>query len=173
MIPEDYVKVWLGDLGTLVNKYVQAGGMANPEELAGLANLATHIHNELDAMASNKDDHERVKQYGEVLSKLTNYIKAFQQRQQQAAQAAARKNGQGRGGIDPKDMAKVQGMQMIAAAKAKNLSESHAQRAAFKQVEFEQRQQREEREHRRDFRQDAENRLLELAGQPPRGPFEQ
>jgi hypothetical protein len=173
MIPEDYVKVWLGDLGTLVNKYVQAGGMANPEELAGLANLATHIHNELDAMASNKDDHERVKQYGEVLSKLTNYIKAFQQRQQQAAQAAARKNGQGRGGIDPKDMAKVQGMQMIAAAKAKNLSESHAQRASFKQVEFEQRQQREEREHRRDFRQDAENRLLELAGQPPRGPFEQ
>lgn len=160
MVPEDYVQVWIKDLATLVTKGQKGGGMVPLEQLQGLANLSQHIKQFLGIMGQNDEDKPRVKQYGDALGKLDNFIKAFAQRLEQQQKATA-KNGNG--GIDGDTKAKMAATMMNAKIKQKNMSESHAMRTAQKQTAFELEQQRKDREANAEIRRKDAETLQSLA----------
>lgn len=172
---EDFVKVWLHDLTVLVGKDVQGGNMSTPDRIEGYKNLAQHIDQFLEIMSSDDEDKERVTNYKNNLADLMAHVKAFEQRLQQQAQAAARQQAkaQQNGGVDAKTRAEIQAKTITATAKAKIADQSHAQRTAQKQVSFEMEEQRKDRQHNAEVQRGnlrtAHDMALEAASIP--GPF--
>ena len=72
------------------------------------------------------------------------------QRLQQAMQKQAQQ-GNGKGGMDPKDAAKIQATMMTAKVKSDNMRDSHAQRTAQRQIQFEQQVQQDAQKHQADI----------------------
>lgn len=161
MVPEEYVQVWIKDLATLVKKAQKGGGMATLDQLRGFANLSQHIKQFLGLMAQNDEDKPRVKQYGDVLGKLDNFIKGFAQRLAEQQKAAAKQNGNG--GVDPKAIAQIKGKMLIDKAKADNMRESHALRTGQKQVAFQLEQQRKDQENAAEARRKNAETAQQLA----------
>lgn len=150
MVYEDYVKTWLTDLALMIMPIVESGGMADPKDIAGFNNIAQQISAFLEIMSQNKDDEERVKEYGQNLSDLMNHVKAFEQRLAQQAKAAAKNGAQG--GLDGKAIGQIQKDVILAKNKAQLGEQRSAQRMAQDQVRFELEQQRKEREHNAEMR---------------------
>lgn len=168
---EEYAEAMLQTLQTRVQQIAGRGGMVKPEELTGLQNLAgetldgqklpgngiaAHIAlMEQDSkpmhVKGSPPDHtvkEKVKQLSDALGKLMNEVKGFAQRTQQAL---AKQQGQNGGGVPPETMAKIQGQMMISKAKADNTRESHAQRTAQRQIQFEQKVHQDEQKHQQEL----------------------
>jgi hypothetical protein len=160
MVPEDYVTVWLGDLGALIQQAQQAGHVSTPDEIRGMANLGQHVTEFLKLMSASDEDKPKVKQFGEILGKLMNFVKAFAQR---AQKQAGQQNGQA--GIDPKAAAQLKGKMLIDQAKAQNLVQSHAMRTAQKQAQFELDQQRKDKELNQRLRREGQQHGLDLAAE--------
>lgn len=139
MIPEDYVNTWLRDLGIMLNQAMANQAAVTPSDIGGFQNLANHISKALQMMASDDESKPKVRQYGEALSQMMNYIKGLAQRMAQKQQAQGPQ-------IDPETMSKIQSDQILAQAKAQNLRESHAQKTAQRQVQFEKDEARKDRQ---------------------------
>jgi hypothetical protein len=160
MVPEDYVIVWLGDMGTIIQQIQQSGGVGDMDKIQGIANLAQHVQQFLGIMGSNEEDKPKVKQYGDILGKMMNHVKAMAQRLQE--QQAS--NGANGAAPDPKDMIKLQIEQAKGQAKLQNTRESHALRTAQHQAQFELEQQRKDRELAADIRRKNAESHQELVG---------
>lgn len=154
MVPEDYVKVWLADLGVMLQTAQQNGGMATAEQLSGWKNMADHISKFLAMMEQNDEDKDRARQYADLLKTAMNEVKAMAQRLM--AQMKAR-NGAGQDGGDKETAAKVQATMLLAGVKARNSQQSHALKTAQRQTSFELEEQRKDREAEAEIRRkDAE-----------------
>ncbi len=145
MVYEDYVKVWIADLGLMVQQIEQGGNMATVDQLRGFGNMVDTIEQFMQLVGG--DDNERLADYKNQLGGDVNKIKGFAQRL--AQQMKAQQGGQG---LDPKVMAEIQGKMLIDKAKASNLEQSHAVRTAQKQTAFELDQQRRDRETNAEIR---------------------
>lgn len=157
----EVVETLLALLGARVSYIEKSGGMTDPKDLAAMANVVGHITQEIQVLAEDKNEKPRVARYQNTLKDITNMLKAFNQRLQQAQQAGGG-NGQQQG-IDPKDAAKVQGMMMLSKAKADNTRESHAQRTAQRQIQFEMKMRQDQMKHRQQMRENAEQSAHSLA----------
>lgn len=156
----EVIETLLMEFGIILKKIMGRGGMATPDELAGMQNLAQYIGAHIQILAQDKNEKARVKEYSDDLGKIMNEVKAMAQRLQEQMQAQAQQQGDG---IDPKDKAKVEGMLIQAKAKAENTRESHAQRSAQRQTQFEMKLMQEEIAHRQKLRQQAQEAQLDLA----------
>lgn len=165
MVPEDYVLVWLHDLGNLVQQAQQNGQMATMEQIQGFGNLAEHISVFLQIMAGDDTLKDKVRQYGDALGQITNIVKGFAQRLQKQQQAAAGSNGNG---IDAKTAATLKGKMLIDQAKAQNLMQSHAMRTAQKQAQFELDQNRKDKELNQRLRREGQQHVLDLGAERAR-----
>jgi hypothetical protein len=143
MVYEDYVLVWLADLELMTNRAQQMGGMATPEQLLGWGTMVQQLQNFIKVIAQNDEEKPKVRQFEARLSQCTNLIKAFQQRLQQQAKAAAQ-NGNG-AGVKPQDVVQAQFEAQRDAVKLRNMEKSHGARTAQKQVQFEQKLQQQDR----------------------------
>jgi hypothetical protein len=141
----EYVETLLASLGMVVQKIEGRGSMATPDELFGLQNLGQHIAEHIQIVAQDESQADKVKQYGDDLGKLMNIVKAYAQRLEQQAKEQAQG---GNGGPDPKELAKIEAMKIQAQAKAANTRESHAQRTAQRQTQWQMEQQRKSDEHK-------------------------
>lgn len=139
MIYEDYVKVWLRDMGLIIKTIQAAGHMASAEQVMGLQNMATHISIFLQIMGQNQSEVPKVKEYSNLLGQLMNVVKGFAQRLAEQQQSA---NGNGANGIMAETAAKIQSDKIIAEAKAANLRESHADKTAQRTAQFQLEEQR-------------------------------
>ena len=146
----DYVEALLANMAFVIQKIEAKGGMATQDQITGLQNMAQHITQHIQIIAQDKGEKERVKKYEDALGGFMNRVKAYQQRLMQAQQKQAQQNG--KGGPDPEAMAKIQSQSMLAKNKMNLARESHAQKAAQKQLTFEQ-----------QMKQDAEKHHLEMA----------
>ncbi len=144
----DYVEALLADMGIVVQKAMATGGMASPETLFGLQNMAQHIEAHIQIIAQNEQEKARVKQYMDALGQLMNEVKAMGQRLQEQMQKQAQSNGQQ---MDPEVQAKIQATMITAQAKAQNTRESHAERTAQRRLSFEQQMQQDEQKHKLDL----------------------
>lgn len=151
---ETILKLMIGK----VKQIMASGGVGTPQEVAGLNLAAQYTDAFIQMLAQDKNEKPRVKEYGDVLGKIMNEVKGMEQRQQEAAQKQAQTNGH----PDPETQQKLAGKMLIDKAKAENLRESHAQRTAQRQLQWEMEQKRKEQQHNLDVRKDLQKHSADL-----------
>jgi hypothetical protein len=161
---QEYAAELLKSMASQVQKIAKAqNGVATQDQLNGLQDIAGQTIQgqpiqgngamaHIALLEKNEGSKQVAKQLGDALGKLMNELKAFAQRMQEQAKAQAKAAQQQNGGPDPKDAAKIQGMQAQAQTKVQIARESAGQRTAQRQIQFQQK-----------IRQDAEKHNLELA----------
>ena len=156
----EVTEVLLAEMAMMVKRIQQSGGMAKPEQLAGLQMVGQTIGEQIQIISQDKGNQERVRKYSDALGQIMNLVKAFAQRLQQQMKAA---QSNGNGQMDPKDKAKIQAIQLQAQVKAKNAADSHAQRTSQRQVQWEMEEKRKQQEHQFDMAKDARSHHAEIA----------
>ena len=136
---DDYVEMWLIDLGTMLQTIMQNGGMTDQKELVGLNNMGQHIDAFLQEMAKNKANAPKVREYSDKLGQFMNHVKGLEQRLQESMKQAG---GNGAPGPDPQEAAKAQSMVIQADMKAKLAEQSHTAKTAQRQTSWEMEEQR-------------------------------
>lgn len=141
-IHEDYVVVWLHDLGMEIQRVMKRGGMATPDEMQGMINLGKHLAQFLGIMEKqskddkgDKDSKAKVRKYQDMFAKLMNHVKGLAQRMEQAAGAKKGKPGAGADG-NGSDAAKVQATVLMGQVKAKQAKDKGDQALAHKEKAF-------------------------------------
>lgn len=156
----EYVDTLLAYMGMLIQRIEQSGGMATQDQIMGLQNMAQHVAQHIQIIAQDPNEKQRVKQYGDALSKMMNMVRAYQQRLEEQAQ---KQNGHAR--PDPEKMAKLEAQQAMAQAKVQNTRESHAEKTAQRRVSFEEKQQQSADKHKLDLQKKEIEAEIELATQ--------
>ena len=158
----DYVETLLQNLEMMVMKVEKTTGMASPQQLQGFQNMGKTIGQHIQIIAMDPNEKQRVRAYGEKLSELGNYVKAFQQRleeQMRKQQEAAAKNG---GQLDPEAKAKILAIEAQTKSKIDLGKESHAQKTAQRAVTFEQKTKQESAKAKLQLQVDAAKAQAEL-----------
>jgi hypothetical protein len=156
----EVTEVLLAEMAMIVGRIQKRGGVAKPEELLGLQTVAQTIGEQIQIISQDKGNQDRVRKYSDALGQIMNLVKAFSQRLKQQMQAAAQQNGNG--GPTPEDAAKIKGIEMNAAVKAKNASDSHAQRTSQRQVQWEMEEKRKQQQHDLDLQEQAQFTQAEI-----------
>lgn len=133
-------------LQLMQNKIQQMGEMGSPSEIVGIKSCAQYANGFIQILAQDKEQQGTARAMAQLLSKLMNLVRAMEQRQQEAMKKQAQ-NGQG----DPAAMAKIQAIMMQAQVKTQNAKQSHAEKTAQRQLQFEQ-----------QMKQDAQRSAMEL-----------
>jgi hypothetical protein len=149
---KEYVQVYLTQLSQAVGQIEQTTKMAPPDKIKGFQNVATAIAAHLQIMAQDPENKAFVAAIQKQLSKIVNLVRAFAQRLQEMQQKAAQQNGNGQ--VDPATIGKLKAQQLSAQVKAKNSRDSHAQKSAQRQVDFEAEQRRKDMETTAQIRRD-------------------
>lgn len=122
-----------------VKNVIQSGGVGTPDHIKGLINCQQYAGSYLQELAADKSNAQFVKMWGDRLGRVMNEVKAFGQRQQQAA---AKQNGNG--AAPGPDLEKVADLQYKQAADTQKLTakeKAHRQKLAHNQQNFEAGQQ--------------------------------
>ena len=143
----EYIETWLHAMATQLQA-MGPGGMGTPDQLKGLNNLAQHIAQQIQFLMQDKTAKAKVKEYKDDLAKLMNLVKAAGQRLAEQQKKMAQQNGTGQ---QAETQAKLQGQMMLNQAKAKNMRDSHAQRTAERQLQFEQQMKQDAQRHNLDM----------------------
>lgn len=157
----EVVETLLEYMGMVIQGIEQAGGMATQEKITGLGKMAEHIVEHIKIIAQDPNEKQRVKQYGDALSKMMNMVRAYQQRLEERMQ---QQNGQSQG-PDPEVMAKLEGQKAMAEAKVQNTRESHAEKTAQRRISFEEKQKQDSESHELDLKKKSLESEIELATQ--------
>lgn len=152
----------IGLMGQKVQEIMQQGGVGTPADIKGLAACAQYAGAYIQQLSQDKTQKEVVKKLTDALGKIMNEVKGMAQRQQQMMKKMAQQNGQGQG-PDPKDMVKAQSMAEQAKIKQDNMKQSHAQRTAQRQIQFEQEMKQREQEHQFELKKNARSAQLDVA----------
>lgn len=120
-------------MATRIQQIAQATGMGTPEDLQGLQLCGQYASSYIQQLGQDKNSLPLAKQLNDAMGNLNNMLKAFAQRQQEAQQEA-QQQGQD---LDPETQSKIQANIITAQTKAKIATESHAQKTAQRQVQFE------------------------------------
>ncbi len=159
----EIAQVLLGEYGLVVSRINAMGGMATLGQVVGLQNVSKHITALIDAIAADPAQQQMVRNMSDALKNLDNLTRGFAQRVQEKMQS---QNGDGGDGA-AETKAKVASMLITAQAKAANTRESHAQRTAQRQAQFDMEQKRDDELHALEMqrelaRQQTEDTALDL-----------
>lgn len=154
----DLIETLLLEMALIVQRIVSTGSMATAQEVAGLQNMGMHIAQLLQLIEQDKGEQERAKQYADQLGNLMNAVTGFAQRLEEQQQAGAGAEGNGEMAMTA---GKIEAMRITSEAKAANTRESHAQKTAQRQVQFEASQKQKEDEHQLEMRRQMESQQVE------------
>lgn len=136
----------------------------------GLQNMAQHIDQNLQIMSQDDQSKEMVRMLQQQLSQVMNLVKGFMKNLQTAM---AKQNGQQQGGgMDPKDQAKIAATVATAKSKMEITKESHAQRTAQRQIQFEQKVAQDQRKSQLELEKESAKAQLELQKQAEQAKLE-
>jgi hypothetical protein len=145
-----------------VKQVMQSGGVGTPKDLMGFQMCAQYAQAFIQQVGQSKEGQATARQLMQALSKIMNEVRAFAQRQQEA-QKKAMQNGQG--GLDPKDIAKLQAIKLQSQVKAQNSQQSHAQKTQQKQMQFEQQMRQDSARSRMELQTMAAEKAIDLRHQ--------
>lgn len=173
---QEYAAALLGAMQNQIQKISQRGGVPTPDEFSGLQNLAGQtvqgqpikgngVMPHIQLLEADKQSVQVAKKLNDFFSKQMNLVRQLGQHLQEAMkkqqQQQAEQNGNGH--MDPKDMAKIQAMQMQSEVKAKNAERSNAQRTSQRQIDWEQKMQQQREEHAVKMDQEHRQHVADLA----------
>ena len=108
----------LKSMGAVIKNIQQSGGVGTPAQVQGLQLAGAVTEQHIKILAQDPEEAQRVKQFSDLLGKLMNFVKAFQQRQQEAAKKAQEQNGAGQNGELAKNLIEAKTKSKIAEASA-------------------------------------------------------
>jgi len=154
----EYIETMLGQIGLILQQIQAFGNMARPQQLIGIENMVGHIAKHIQILAQDKNEKQRVKQYGDAIGQIMNQVKMYAQRLQEAQAKAQQQNGQPR--MSPEEAAKIEAIKAQAGAKIESSARSNAQKTAQRQTQFEIKMQQDAQKHEADMNQQANEALL-------------
>jgi len=131
----DYVTALISMMANVVTRIQNTDNMGTPQEVIGLNTVAQNVEQHIQIMASDPSNKQKVKLSQDALSQLTNEVKGFQQRQQEAQQAAQSQSAQ-----NPEVQAKIQAVAQQAQVKMGVTHATAQQKMQQKEAAFEQKQ---------------------------------
>lgn len=158
----EYIEAMLGSFSMAVAQVEQNGGMATAEQVTGFGNVLNHLQQNIQILAGDENEKQRVKIYMDDLGKIANLVRAYGQRLQEQQQQAMQQNGEA---VDPSKIVQAQLEQQRGQLKLEQMRQSHAARTAERQTAFELEQQRAEQQHQAELRHSAEQAVVEDASQ--------
>lgn len=156
----EYVDTLMATMAIIIQKTQQSGGNSDINTITGLQNMAQNISQHITVVAQDPEEKQRVKQWGDQLGKMMNLVKAMGQRLMEQMKQQSQQNGAG--GPDPETMVKIQGQVLQSKTKADLAKESHAQRTAQRQIQFEMQQKQKEQDHALSMRIKAADAGLDI-----------
>ena len=134
----DYVAAMLALMEAVVSRIHKTDDVGTPMDVIGLNTAAADVEQHIQILAQDPNEKEAVTAAGKELGKMMNDVKAFQQRQEEAAKASQQ---------DPEVMAQLE-MDKVAAAQDMHISEQKSQQAMQqKQATFEQKMNQDMQKH--------------------------
>jgi len=167
----EYIETMLGQIGLILQQIQAFGNMARPQQLVGIENMVGHVAKHIAILAQDKNEKQRVKQYGDAIGQIMNQVKMYQQRLVEAQQKAQVQNGQPR--MSPEEAAKVQAINAQTQAKIEASAKSNAQKTAQRQTQFEITMQQDAQKHAADMEQQANEALLKTGQEALKNQAEQ
>lgn len=119
-------------MGMKIKSIQASGGVGTPQETQGLNNVAAFITKHLEILSQNEDEKSSIKQYGDILKNFMNFVRAFEQRQEQEAKAE-----QG-DGTDPQAQLELASAAQMTKIKLNGKAAQDQQKLEHKQQAFEQ-----------------------------------
>jgi hypothetical protein len=153
------VDTFLEYMEMIIQGIEQSGGMTTQENITGLGRMAEHVAEHIQIIAQDQQEKQRVKKYGDALSKMMNMVRAYQQRLEEQMQE---QNGHGQG-PDPEVLAKMEAQKLLAESKVQNARESHAEKTAQRRISFEEKKQQSAEQHKLDLQKKEIEAEIELA----------
>lgn len=141
--PIEVIVTMLAAIEKEVGGIMQSGGVGTPQQVKGLSLAAQYTASFLQQLGQDKQQKGFVKINNDRLGKAMNEVKAMAQRQQEQAQQAAAAGPR----MKPDDAAKIQAIMMTAQTKAELAKQSHAQKTAQRQLQFEQKMKQDADKH--------------------------
>lgn len=140
--PVEVVPVMIGQMTQKVQEIALSGGVGTPAEVKGLERAQQYADAFVQQLAQDKANAAMVKQFGDQLGKIGNLVKAFAQRQAEAAKKAQAQGGNGEAQLEmAQTVAKLQSQQAMTQQKLQSNAQKHAQKLAQNQQKFAQQQQ--------------------------------
>jgi len=130
---QEYIQAMIVSMATVVGRIEQTGGMATPQELIGLQNVAQHIGQNIEVLGQDEQMAQEVKVFGDQLTQLQNLMKGYSQRLEEQSQSQ-----NGNGGMDQQLQAELASKIILAQAKAQNTRDTHAEKTSQRRISFEQ-----------------------------------
>jgi hypothetical protein len=155
----EIIETLLGELGMLVDRTMQANN-PTPEKLMGFGNVAEYIGAHIQILASDENEGERVKEYGDALGKIGNEVKAMTQQMEQQQQAQQPQNGE-----VEKEKIKLEAMKLATNVKIENSRESHAAKTAQKQTTWEFMMKQKQQDHEFEMEKQRQQHDLDMQKQ--------
>lgn len=144
----DYVTAMCEMMAQEIARIKQTDDVGTPQDVIGLQTVAQDIGQHLQILAQDPSQKELVTGAGKALGKMMNEVKAFAQRQEEAAQ-----NQQPE--MDPEAIAKTQATIMQSQAKLQAEQEKTALKLQQSQAQHEQQMQQSQERHEQQMRQQA------------------
>ncbi len=166
--PIEVVETGLKLIGAVVQQINATGGVGTPQQVQGLVGFSQYIGQYMQQLDQDPDNAQRVKQYGDVLGKIMNQVKAFAQRQQEAAK---QQNGNGNG-MDPEAMVKAQLLAQQGQMKLQQKQQSHNQKMAQTQQKFAAQQQQDKAKTLNQISIETAKATAQSRANPPKPPEE-
>lgn len=145
----EQIETMLRLMGMRIQWIQRTGGVGTPKDVIGFQMVGQNIAGQIQLLSQDDTQKERVAAYTKMLQRLGNEVKAFAQRQQQAAQQSAQ-NGNGQ--LDPETMSKIRADQILAQSKARGKDATTAQSIRHKEIKF-----------RQQLQQDSQKTAAEIA----------
>ena len=165
----EVVETMLQLMAAKIAQINQSGGVGTPQDIVGLQSCAAYTQSFIDQLVSDPNQKAFVKEAGDAMGQLSNQVKAFAQRQQEAAMQAQAQGPQ----QDPKTQAQVDAIRQQSQAKAQVTLQKGAESQAQKSIAFEKEQLRRDAQNQAEIQRkatqaatDEQIRLLEAANAP-------
>jgi hypothetical protein len=153
----EYVDSLMTSMALIIKKIESTDNVGTMDEVIGLQNISNNIAQHVAIIAQDPNEKQRVAEIGGKMGQMMNMVKGFAQRINEKAQAESQA-----GGADPEALAKIENDKLLAEAKAANTRESHAQRTAQRQLQFEMTQAQKEQQHKLQMKIEEQNAQLKL-----------
>lgn len=129
--PVEVVSTMLNLMEATTNQINETGGLGTPQQVQGLQNAARYAGNFLQQLAQDKSAKPLVRKFGDQLGRVMNMVKAFAERQQEAASKQSPQ-------MDPAMMAKLQGDMAMVQQKLSAREAQEQQKLQHREIEFRQ-----------------------------------
>jgi hypothetical protein len=156
----EVVEILLVEMKLIVDRMQQMGPLTTIQEVLGVQNMAQTVGKLIGELGQDPGTADKVKRYSEALNGMMKTIEGIAQQLQAAQEQQGAAGGQPQ--MDPKDMAKIQGMQMLTAAKAENLKSSGEQKRQQSQEKWADKQAQGQVSHDERLKQDQEKHGVDL-----------